>query len=368
MNGLILNGKHFSHDWIIANSKTIAGMSFSENEKTTMVFCSEWLSGVDRFIVHTSGSTGEPKPITLTREQMTHSARMTGEALNLRAGDRALVCLSPNHIAGLMMLVRCFVLDLEMTIVEPSSAPFATLDLRDTPSFEFTALMPLQLQSILSNPYHIAFLNAMKAVLVGGVPVSIALRKEIEKLNAPVYQTFGMTETVSHIALRRVNGPDASEMYHTLPGVEIGCDARGCLTIQSAVTEHRRIVTNDVIELLSPRNFRWLGRVDNIINSGGVKVQTEKIEAAIEQTLDEMGFAHHEFFVAGKPDEKYHEVVVAVFGGRRLSSETAGKLKTLLQKKLTKYETPKEILFVDSMILTSSGKIDRRASMRKALS
>lgn len=367
MSGFILNGRSFLRDWIVDHFRNLDpdAAGFSENEIWTLTFCGEWLSGVDRFIVPTSGSTGKPKSISITREQMTLSAGMTGDALNLKPGDRALVCLSPQHIAGLMMLARGLVLDLDLTIVEPGRDPFDTLDFTQTPSFDFTALAPLQLQTILSKLDHAAVLNKMKAVLVGGAPIAISLQRQIQKLAAPIYQTFGMTETVSHIALRRLNGPDATENYQTLPGVEIGQDDRGCLTIQSDLTNHCLIVTNDVVELVSDKSFIWQGRVDNVINSGGVKVHAEKVEAAIGQALHEMNVVPAEFFVVGMPDDRYHELVAAVFTGSRFPLETEKNLYALLAKKLSKYEVPKEILYADSVARTNNGKIDRRASLKR---
>jgi O-succinylbenzoic acid--CoA ligase len=367
MTGLTLNGRNFSCEWMAQNFRSLADKNFTDAENRTLKFCGEWLSGVERFIVSTSGSTGAPKPISLTREQMMLSARMTGAALNLQAGDRALVCLSPQHIAGLMMLARGLVLDLDLTIVEPSSDPFRALDLKTTPPFDFTALAPLQLQSILVHPQHINFLNKMKAVLVGGAPLSISLQNQIKNLRAPVYQTFGMTETVSHIALRRLNGPHAAEHYQTLPGVEIGQDDRGCLTINSAVTNFRNIITNDVVELISETAFVWLGRIDHVINSGGIKVQAEKVETIIEQILFELNVEHGEFFVGGLPDERYHEKAAAVFTGQQLSVETEAALKAALAKKLNKFELPKEIVYLDSVARTPSGKIDRQATLKKIM-
>ncbi|HEX9654923.1 MAG TPA: AMP-binding protein [bacterium] len=363
MTDLILCGRKFSRNWIVRHFRNCDGEQFSENGKRTLAFCGEWLSGAERFIVSTSGSTGEPKPISITREQMTLSARMTAAALGLKSGDRALVCLSPQYIAGLMMLVRGLELDLELTVIEPGSNPFDVLDLNRLPPFDFTALVPLQLQAILANSNHTAFLNKIKAVLVGGAPIAISLQQQIRKLPAAIYQTFGMTETVSHIALRRLNGSQVSESYHVLPGVGIGQDARGCLTIRSALTNYQTIVTNDLVELTSENRFRWLGRFDNVINTGGVKVPAEKVETAIEQALYEMGSEPTEFFVTGLPDERYHEVVVAVLTGKRLSDEVEQTLRARLTAGLEKYEVPKKILYTDSVVRTPSGKIDRGATL-----
>jgi O-succinylbenzoic acid--CoA ligase len=367
MTGLTLNGKYFTTEWIVENYRNLNSAQFSAHERVTLSFCGRWLSGVKQFIVSTSGSTGKPKRIALTRAQMTLSAKMTSEALHLQPGDRALVCLSPAHIAGLMMLVRGFVLDLDLTIVEPASNPFESLsaDLQKTPPFHFASFVPLQLQTILSvGKSYRDFLNKMKVILVGGAPVSVSLHKQIHKLDAPIYQTFGMTETVSHVALRRLNGTTASESYRALPNVEIGRDERGCLTITSALTRNQTLVTNDLVELTSKNSFIWLGRVDNVINTGGVKVAAEKVEAALAEVLFELTETDREFFVAGLPDETYGQVVAALFEGTPFSPEFQREMLGRLSQKLGKYELPKRIEFVKNFTRTPTGKIDRKANLR----
>ncbi len=366
MTGLKLNGKFFTSEWIVENFRDLKPAQFSQQERATLSFCGRWLTGVEQFIVPTSGSTGKPKRISLTRAQMTLSAHMTGKTLHLQPRERVLVCLSPAHIAGLMMLVRGFVLDLDLTIVEPASDPFESLDFENTPPFDFASFVPLQMQTILSaGEKYRDFLNKMKAILVGGAPVSVSLHQQIQNVYAPVYQTFGMTETVSHVALRRLNGAEASESYRALPGVEIGQDARGCLTIQSALTNNRTIVTNDMVELVSPKSFIWLGRIDNVINSGGVKIQAEKVEAAIAEALYEMNIQPGEFFVGGLLDDKYGQTVTAIFEGPSFSQEFQRTISDALSKKLSKYELPKRFHFVEALIRTPNGKIDRIANLNR---
>lgn len=366
-SGLTICGKFYSTGWILENYRDLDFDQFNTLERKTLSLCGQWLSGKDRFKIHTSGSTGKPKAIFLTRQQMTLSAKLTGQVLNLQAGDKALVCLSPSYVAGLMMLVRGMELNLELTVVEPTSNPFASLHSRENVHhFDFTALAPLQLQAILdSGANSISILNKMKAVLVGGAPVSFNLMQQLQQVNAPIYQTFGMTETVSHVALRRLNGAEASESYQALPGVEIGQDERGCLTIKSALTNGRRLVTNDLAELISEDRFIWWGRIDNVINSGGVKVQAEKVEQAIAEAMFELNrdLSKREFFVCGLPDEKLGQIVTAVFEGEKLPSELEEKLKQVLFKKLSRYELPGQFRFVDFFIRTATGKIDRNANL-----
>jgi len=327
--------------------------------------------GQKQFSVQTSGSTREPKSVVLTRQQMAASARMTGEALSLNKGDLALASLSPDHIAGLMMLVRGFELDLNVTVVEPAGNPFASFDLESAEHFDFAAFVPLQLQTILnSGETHLAVLNKMKAILVGGAQVSAALEKAIELVKAPVYQTFGMTETVSHIALRKLNGPDKSEYYEALPSVEIGQDRRGCLTVNSAVTNNEWLTTKDLVEIKTGSRFVWLGRVDDVINSGGVKVQAEKVERVVAEALFEMNQeknSNQEFFVGPLPDETYGQVVIVVFEDVNHIQIDEKRLRGLLSKNLTKYEIPKSIYFLKSFIRTSTGKVDRKANLAKII-
>lgn len=368
---IILNGKSLAFEWILENYEDLPSEQFSQNEIQTLIFCGQWLSGQKRFSVPTSGSTGQPKSVNLTRQQMAASARMTGEALHLNKGDSALVCLSPEHIAGLMMLVRGFELGLNVTVVEPAGNPFTAFDFENGGHFHFTAFVPLQLQTILnSGETHLAVLNRMKAILVGGAEVSATLEKTIEQVETPVYQTFGMTETVSHIALRRLNGPDKVENYEALPGVEIGQNEHGCLRVKSAVTNNEWLVTNDVVEIKTENRFVWLGRIDNMINSGGVKVSAEKVERAIAEVLFEMNQGksiHQEFFVGPLPDKIYGQVVTVVFEGVNQIQIDEKRLRVLLSKNLTKYEIPKSSYYLNSFIRTSTGKIDRKANLAKII-
>lgn len=326
------------------------------------------MSGQQQFKLKTSGSTGDPKIIVLDREQMSLSAKLTGKVLNLKAGDRALVCLSPNYIAGLMMLVRGMILGLELTVLEPSSNPLQQINVNKC-SFDFTALVPLQLETILkSDDRFRSILDRMKAILVGGAPVSSSLYHSLQQLEAPIYQTFGMTETVSHIALRRLNGPERSKTYQTMPGVEINIDQRGCLTINSPLCKNQTIITNDLVELTSDSGFIWLGRIDNVINSGGVKIKAEMVERAISEVLFEIDGSQHsqtDFFVAGLEDERLGETVCAIFEGSEFSSKTLHRIKNRLSERVTLYEIPKQYYFVERLSRLSNGKIDRRRNLEK---
>jgi len=340
-------------------------------------FCQEWLAGQKTFVLKTSGSTGTPKPITLQRKHMVLSANLTGRALNLQAGDSGLVCLSTAYIAGCMMLVRGMVLGLHLTVIPPTSTPLAACS--PNQYFDFTALVPMQLQHSLSAPdgqtqqQWLTLLNRMKAIIIGGAPVTVGLQHKVQQITAPLYHTYGMTETVSHIALRRLNGDQASDYFKPLAGVVTGQDKRGCLTIQAGVTDNQCIVTNDRVARKSDGSFRWLGRLDNVINSGGVKVQAETVERAIAVLLsDQPQLANRRFFVSSRPHETFGQMVIAVIEGTPTMIENSSIESYLLaqlrtKSKLSLYEIPRHIYLIPQFKETATGKIDRLGTLAQRI-
>lgn len=330
--------------------------------QATLSFCRQWLSGVSSFMLYTSGSTGTPKPITITRSQMEASARMTIKALQLDTSDTALVCLNTAYIAGKMMLVRGFEAGMDLVIVQPSSLPFIEVPAGMT--IHFTAMVPLQVQATLASEdvNQAARLNELKALLIGGAAVSYPLQQAIhQNITAPVYSTYGMTETVSHIALKRLNGPE-QKAYKVLNGIHIGTDERGCLTIQGTVTNGQQLVTNDVVQLTDAKHFIWIGRADHIINSGGVKIFPEKVESVIAQILHQATVTVR-FFIAGIPDTRLGEKVVLVLEGNPLQPHTEEKLRASLSQQLHPYELPKHIYYVREFTTTATGKIQRQQTL-----
>lgn len=332
-------------------------------------FLQAWRSGQQTFTLQTSGSTGTPKPMLLTRAQMEASARLTGQTFGLQPGDKTLVCLNTRYVAGLMMLIRGEVLGLDLTIVEPSANPLADLD-PTTTHFDFAAFVPLQLQTLLTQtdqmgqPVSLPILNGMKAILVGGAATSMALEEALQVIQAPVFSTYGMTETVSHIAIRRLNGPQRSELFQVLPGVQVGTDARDCLHITAAATSFERIQTNDVVELIQPTHsdqvrFRLLGRADSIINTGGVKVQPEAVEQIIDATLTSWGLAPR-LFVAGIPDERLGQRIVLFLENTDLTSGQWEALQQHVRTSLGTYAVPKAWHNVPAFAETETGKVDRK--------
>lgn len=361
---LTIHSHRFTLEDLRAWSNTSAASNLSDNDRQALAICHEWLSGATEFVVRTSGSTGDPKPITLHRKQLIASASATGAALGLRPGCRALVCLPSGYIAGRMMLVRGLVLDMAMTVVEPASDPFASLS--TDAGFDFMAVVPLQLQTLLDGPpSYLARLNAMQAILVGGGPMSKTLEERVGSLTAPVYHTYGMTETVTHIALRRLNGAEASAAFRLLPGVEVGTDDRGCLRIKGPMTLDQWVQTNDLVVLQPDDSFLWLGRWDNVLNTGGIKVQIEQIETALEQVLRELGLGERRFFIGPLPDERLGQVVTALVEGEPLEIEAEAAIQSALRDRLDRFALPRRFVYLPSLAETPTGKIDRQANLRQ---
>jgi len=362
MKSLLLNGQKFYYDEI-ADYSFRNSMPLNGYETKTLEFCRSWLTGVQEFPIHTSGSTGTPKRIVLTRKQLEISARRTIKELNLKQDDTSLICLNTEFIAGMMMIARGFEADMNMIIVEPVTNPLHLIPAGT--KISFASFVPMQLQTILHDmPQAQEVLSPMKAILIGGAPVSPSLEREIQQLNAPVYLTYGMTETASHIALRKLNGADKTAYFNVLDAIQIGLDKRGCLTIRGDVSNNELLITNDLVELLTPSRFRWLGRVDNTINTGGVKVQSEKVEVAVAEAMAELELPPR-FFVTSQPDELLGEKIVLIIEGEKPSEQAEKELKERLRQLLKKYEMPKDIHYASSFSETSTGKISKLKTLRK---
>ena len=327
----------------------------TDYESDSVRFCHDWLNGKESFTLFTSGSTGIPKSITLSRKQMEASALCTTAALDLKTSDTALVCLNTKYIAGIMMLVRAMVVNMDIILLAPGSAPLREIPENVRP--DFIALVPLQLETILeeNNAKELAVLNSMKAIIIGGAAISSRLEAKLQQLSSAVFSTYGMTETVSHVALRRLNGKEKQDYYQALPGISLDTDDRGCLKIKADVTDQQWLQTNDLVELFDKTKFRWLGRTDTIINSGGVKIQPEKIEKLIEDVLSNNKIEH--YFITGLPHPTLGEAVTLFI--EQLETPDISmpeKIRPLLDK----YEQPKAIIPMIYFPRTLTGKIDRK--------
>lgn len=360
---LILNNRKCDYDQIVKDD--FDRSQLTSFELGTLEFCRDWLKGKEHFQLTTSGSTGKPKPIQISRHQMKASAAMTIQKLGLEQGDHILVCMDTAYIAGKMMLVRGLEGGMAMTIVTPSANPFSTLP--PGAQFAFTALVPLQIKTLLEgSPEYKEILDDMKAIIIGGSAINSSLEDAIQAIKSPVYSTYAMTETVSHIAMRRLNGPNRSDIYRTMPGVKIGLDTRGCLTIHAAVTNFETIVTNDLVTIIDEHSFTWEGRMDNVINSGGIKIHTEQMEQRIEEVLYGIGL-HNRFFVCGVPHESLGEMAVLIIEGKPLGESSETLLLKQLKIKLPTYHVPKRVYYLDAFVLTETGKVQRKKSLAACL-
>ncbi len=319
-------------------------------EKPIANFLVEW--GFDKFTmeVQTSGSTGKPKTIVLKKEHMVNSALATGEYFGLAPKQKALLCLPCTGIAGKMMLVRAMVLGLHLDYVEPSSNPLSD----NKKSYDFVAMVPLQVQNSLNQ-----LSSRVKTLIVGGAPVDSSLRSKLKTLSTQTFETYGMTETITHIALKRIGG-ESNEYFETLPNVSITQDDRDCLVIDAPKISEAKMVTNDLVELKSSTQFKWVGRYDSIINSGGIKLVPEKIENKLSSLTKQR------FFVAGIPDEILgQQLVLVVEGEPKGVNELIQTIKSF--KKISKYEVPKKVYFVKSFIETATHKIDRKKTLQQLI-
>jgi len=323
--------------------------------KSPLDFCHEWLNGNATFMLQTSGSTGIPKKISVTRNQLKASARLTAKAIGLQQNDTSLICLDTRYIAGIMMIIRSLESGMNMIIVEPCSNPLEKVNEED--SIDFAALVPLQLETILKSPQR-EKLNKIKNVLIGGAALNHKTIKDLEDIECNFFATFGMTETLSHIALQKLNGKNAQDFFQVLEGITITKDERGCLVINASHVSGDLIVTNDLVDILGTSQFRWLGRIDTVINSGGVKVIPEKIEAAISVVLDELKISNR-FFVGALPDLLLGESINLFVEGSPFSIQTEVMIQNKFKEALNKFEVPKSIRYVSGFINTDTGKINK---------
>lgn len=323
-------------------------------EGSSFTFIREWLEGKPAFSLQTSGSTGTPKSITISRDQMTTSATLTQQALNLQPSMNALICIDTRYIGGKMMIARAFVTNMAMWIIDPDALPLQKLpvDL----CVNFAAFVPYQIQSMLGSK-HPHLINNADTVIIGGAALNDECIRQLSRYQSKCYAAYGMTESVSHVALRALNGDDATDFYEALPGVELSVDDRDCLVITAPFLEDK-ITTNDVVGLIDNRRFRWLGRWDNIINSGGYKVLPEKVEAAIQNVFDRASITNR-FFIHGEPDKRLGNKVTLLVEASGNNIRPIVDILPALAKEIHPYEMPREILVSPSFTLTDTHKIDR---------
>jgi len=332
-----LNGFHLSASDLcrVAYSFIKEGDAF---EKHIGMFILDWFDNKSYVLMQTSGTTGTPKTIEVSKQAMVNSAIATGEYFNAGDGTRALHCLPTQYVAGKMMLVRAFILGWDMDIAAPTATP---LD-RNEHVYDFAAMVPLQAQQSINK------LKQVKTLILGGAKVSSALAKQLECLQTEVYETYGMTETITHIAARYID----ESAFEALPNITLSTDERGCLVIHADALTNEPIVTNDVADVINKTHFIWLGRYDNVINSGGIKLYPEQVEEKLALHVN------RRFFVKGVPDDALGEKLVLVIEGDKY------ELDPDVFSELDKYERPKEIMFINRFLETGSGKLQRAETLR----
>ena len=328
-------------------------------------FLSEWNNDSDTVLVHTSGSTGKPKPMRVEKKRMLNSARITCDFLGLKPGDSALLCMSLDYIAGKMVVVRSIERHLHLISVSPSGHPLKDVNKEIT----FAAMVPMQVYNTLQVPEERERLSRIRHLIIGGGAIDAALEQELQSLpgDIAIWSTYGMTETLSHIALRRINGDEASEWYQPFDSVHISQTEEGCLVIDAPQVCAETLVTNDIVEIepyiynkVEKLRFRIKGRKDNVICSGGIKIQIEEVETLLKPHLEKP------FMLAKKKDEKFGEIAVLLSEDedikkveatvRRLLSDESEKSS---DHKKYKYWIPKEFRYVEHLPLTETGKPKR---------
>lgn len=328
-----------------------------EFAQEAFAFCKDWLAGKDRFVQATSGSTGTPKLLEITRQQLEASATATGAFFGVNSEFKLLCCLNPAYIAGKMMLVRALVWDCEIRLVEPNADPLAT---QEEP-VDLVAMVPLQVETSLSSPSRLKKLKAIQTVLIGGAPLSDSLHTALSKAGIAAWQTFGMTETVSHIALAPIE--EGELVYQALPGVCIGINEQNCLWIQSPMSGSKKIQTNDTIELRSKNSFAWIGRTDFVVNSGGIKLFPEQLEKKINAWMTDR-YPGVSYFFFGEADERLGERLVLYMEGEA-SQFKLEALEEGLKKLLGKFEVPKKINILPRFRYTETGKVNRAITAKQ---
>lgn len=315
-------------------------------------FLAEWHNDSEFVHVQTSGSTGSPKPMMIEKRRMLASARITCDFLGLRPDDSALLCMSLDYIAGKMMVVRSLERQLRLVTVAPSGHPLSNLSPHSSylSPLVFAAMVPLQVYNSLQVPEECERLREIRHLIIGGGAIDEAMAAQLKTFPHAVWSTYGMTETLSHIALRRLSGPEASDWYTPFPSVNLSLSVDGCLIIEAPEVCEERLVTNDIAVLSPEGRFRILGRKDNMICSGGIKIQAEELERQLRPHLSAP------FMITKRSDEKFGEVVVLLTEG------DISDARNVCEHILPKFHHPRIYLHVAQIPLTATGKPARKTA------
>jgi len=346
---LSMQGRLYSSGELKAlSAKMIGNAEIPEWEKAIYRFIGEWLNNAEYVEVKTSGSTGVPKKLKISKARMIASAMATNHFFDLKAGKEALLCLSADYIAGKMMLVRAFVGGFALDYCQPS----ANALLKNKKQYDFTAVVPMQVETTLKT--NIAAFERVRTYIVGGAALRTDLIEHLYALPSVFWSTYGMTETITHVALQVLNGKRKTDYYQALEGVKFDKDARSCLRILAPRLSDEAIQTNDLVDLINEQQFRFLGRADFVINSGGIKLFPEQLEQKISLLLTE------KYAFSSVKDMRLGEKLVLVVEGK-LAEEKKQKLLIEMHSFLTSYEQPKAIYCIKMLPVTLNDKIDRKA-------
>lgn len=310
-------------------------------DDSVKLFIEEWCNEKDYIIAHTSGSTGAPKNICLSKRDMTKSALATCKYFGITEKSKLLLPLSPNYIAGKMMILRAIVSGAELFIETPSNNPIK----QDYGIIDLIPIVPSQISTLIKLPYA----RNLRNIIIGGGAIPINVEKEILKSGLNCYATYGMTETCSHIALRKI--VKGNELYESLPGYNFNVDNRQCLMVSAPEFTFKEIITNDIVELVDNTHFKWIGRWDNVINSGGIKIFPEEIEKLLSDII------HVPFYITSTSDEKWGEAVTLYIESTNINiDELNANIKKVLKNR---FYIPKKIIMAERFSRTNSGKIIR---------
>lgn len=354
---------HYPFPTIQVNGRPIAiaelighvPLARTEFESSLFGFIQEWLSEKEIFELRTSGSTGAPKSIWITRSQMEASAKLTADALLLAPGETALLCMSPEFIGGKMMVVRSFLRRMKLVAVEPSSRPLKDLNI----PIDFVAMVPLQIYETVRSS-EAKCLDTVRTLLIGGGAPDTETVGLLQRYTCTCYSTYGMTETISHIALQQLNGVGRSPFFKVFPGIRISADERECLIIEWDLLP-ASVITNDLVEIRDHTTFVWLGRWDNVINTGGIKIIPEKLETEVAEIMQSLNLVNR-FFLAGIPDAKLGNKLSLFIEGN-IDEAKQPVLVKRLSEELPKYHIPRLIVPCHQFVTVANGKINRKATI-----
>lgn len=307
----------------------------------------QWMNEASDFEMFTSGSTGKPRAIRHSKRSMEASAQKTAAYFDLSAGSTALLCLPIGFVAGTMMIIRALVMDWKLVVTSPRALPLKGINT----SLDFAAMTPYQVKATLDDSP--GDLCLPRTLIIGGAPIMPQLELKLKNLPNRVYATYGMTETLTHVAVRKLNGSDAQTDFHCLEGIGYTWDDRKCLVIEAGHLDQKRIVTNDRVEPTGMRSFEWIGRIDHVINSGGVKLHPEQIEQKLADLIDTR------YYIKGIPNDRFGERVALVLEREPFDPHTERLFKATLNEVLDKYERPEKLIFNPTFEETPTGKIKR---------